>query len=510
MAGVVRALQPGSSLHLLNDFMQTQSGGARRSKQHVLSTCDCMPFEDFEKGEKNYRMQVSELSENCCLLVNPDSRFLLNTVNPHHSGFSLDLSKIQAFGSFETSGICENAHEQLRDLLTAETGSTHSGDDPEPQSLHDASLDDDGFDGIEPMCLAGAVEGEVQPPDPWAQFIGDPYDTSQNVNQPHLAGCHERRVQLGVIPHLSLEFLDSHPDSVYENGCLLSARVLTNACVCTHKPIYLGGFEDMHKDEQRRRKQELRLKSERLRDEDQKLHRFVPSDVDPTAGLHFDDGMLDLDEANDAGGFDDDFADQSLADGSIAGLDTPTQDKWVEEAVQQMSQYNAFSEAEAAVHERVSEWTRKIRPILDTQEREESERPFKIYDYADGVLQSFAEAKAKQLEFAKVVSVADALIADRGIHVARSFLACLQLANHGSVRLEHPVGLATDAAPLTLKLLDGSKSRLANFDAEYAGGHSPERTPLQPLHPNPPVAASPPAAPGGEPPAKRARRTRTG
>eukprot|EP00667_Euglena_gracilis_P021139 EG_transcript_23083 len=175
---------------------------------------------------------------------------------------------------------------------------------------------------------------------------------------------------------------------------------------------------------------------------------------------------------------------------SIAGLYTPTQaDKWVQEAVQQMSQYQQLSEAEVAVHERVSNWTRRLEPLLNLQEQEEQEKPFKLYHYADSIMEHFKRSKV--VNFADVV-VPDHFTDDRKIHISRTFLACLQLANNGNVDLQHKTGLVSSTCPLFLRFLKAQQEGTV-----FEAGRGPI-TDISNV-----AAEPPPAAPEGRPPKRK-------
>eukprot|EP00667_Euglena_gracilis_P013114 EG_transcript_13516 len=305
--------------HLLHDFLQTSDSAGRRPARNVLATCDCLPFEDFEKSEKNYRMQVAELSDRCCLLVNPDSAFLVSNQPAPGSMASLDLSRIPAgsqLQSLDSSQGLQEVHRELGDLLAEREeeksvggGPGDYGDDDKDDALLDLSV----------PSFADALDGQAGPEeahDPLADFLADPYDVSQNVVQPFAKGAHERRVKPDAMPHLHVEFLDGTPDAAFETGFLLTAQVVGNEPIRGRKPLAMSSLEDVRREEARRRRQEARERSDRVREEAQRLRDLLPRDVDGAghAAKHeFLDDDLDADD-----NASDDFAEPAPMESSIA------------------------------------------------------------------------------------------------------------------------------------------------------------------------------------------------
>lgn len=387
--------------------------------------------------------------------------------------------------SLDSSDGLRDVHQQLDDMLQEKKEESYELMSEGSGGGHDGPGDAESV-GVEMPAFSDSGDGPGDVPvlDILAQAMGDPYDTSQNVVQPFTKGSHERRVKLDTVPHLNLEFLDGTPDAAFENGFLLTAQVLGNEPIRGKKPLNMSSLQDERREELKRRRQEAREKSDRNREEAQRLQSLIPADVDPTMGaarLDFDDDF-DVDDNN---AFDD-FAEPAIAESSIVGLYTPSQaDKWVQEAVQQMSQYQHLSEAEAAVHERVSNWTKRIEPILNMQEQEEHEKPFKLYHYANAIMEKFRGKKV--LNFAEVV-VADRFTDEENIHVARTFLASLQLANNGNVDLQHKVGLVSTTAPLFIKFVkeqqptafDDSGVPIIEDGPDQGGGSPPLPRPERP------------------------------
>ena len=90
-------------------------------------------------------------------------------------------------------------------------------------------------------------------------------------------------------------------------------------------------------------------------------------------------------------------------------------------------------------------------PSCAPQEKEEQEKPFDIYHYAEHILNRFTQKDKAVLDFPHVV-VGDQYSDSPKIHTARSFLALLQLCNNGNVELQHQSGLVSEKAPLTVRL----------------------------------------------------------
>jgi chromatin segregation and condensation protein Rec8/ScpA/Scc1 (kleisin family) len=212
------------------------------------------------------------------------------------------------------------------------------------------------------------------------------------------------------------------------------------------------------------------------------------------AAVDRDDG---LDDDLDDNAFED-FAEPAVAESSLTGLYSPAQaDKWVQEAVQQMSQYQHQSDAEVAVHERVSSWTRRLEPLLRLQEKAEHERPFKIDHYADIILQHFKHAPV--VDFQDVVAGPSGdFTDDPNVRIARTFLAALQLANNGNVAPEHGAGLVGPANPLHLRFVKAPHSLALD-----PAGNAPIAD-ISNRPPKPPAARSKAAATDPRP-AKRQR-----
>ena len=124
--------------------------------------------------------------------------------------------------------------------------------------------------------------------------------------------------------------------------CNSTAQVLGNKCVGFHKPIDVSSLTDVAREEQRRRKAELRERNEQRREDARKIESLIPADPDPTLPeLHLHALDDDLDAAdNDGAMSDNEFAARSLNDSamSLGRVDTPTQaERWVQEAVQQVT-----------------------------------------------------------------------------------------------------------------------------------------------------------------------------
>jgi len=460
-ADLVEAVRTAQS-HVLRDFVQTNDGVFRRPTRNVLGTCDCVPFEDFGKAEKNFRVRVGEMSERCHLLVNPDSAFL---VGRHSTGgasdLALDLSRIapgNGMQSIDSSGNLQGIQRDLSRILKED----------EAHSMRSSSLSErgDADDGpLDPPMPSFGDDGDSHsqgsdrppPADPLATLTGDPYEVVHNLGQKFTKGGQERRVKAGTIPHLQLEILDGTPDAAFDFGFLLSGQAFRNGLPPGGKPLFASSLEDPRREDMRRRRQDTRERSERSREEAARLRSLMPMDHDrhgAVAAVDRDDG---LDDDLDDNAFED-FAEPAVAESSLTGLYSPAQaDKWVQEAVQQMSQYQHQSDAEVAVHERVSSWTRRLEPLLRLQEKAEHERPFKIDHYADIILQHFKHAPV--VDFQDVVAGPSGdFTDDPNVRIARTFLAALQLANNGNVALEHGAGLVGPANPLHLRFVKAPHS----------------------------------------------------
>jgi hypothetical protein len=136
---------------------------------------------------------------------------------------------------------------------------------------------------------------------------------------------------------------------------------------------------------------------------------------------------------------------------------------------------------ETGLSARVSQWTQKLEPLLDEQER----RPqFDLHNYADTVLSNIDS----NLKISKTSGKKDKNTLDFGEivqgqsteEVCRMFLACLQLANQGNVSVLPPTEREMDSAAHTgafhgtfgLKLHNSSRRQdIENYRAPSVGGH---------------------------------------
>eukprot|EP01012_Entosiphon_sulcatum_P022454 TRINITY_DN2740_c0_g1_i1.p1 TRINITY_DN2740_c0_g1~~TRINITY_DN2740_c0_g1_i1.p1 ORF type:complete len:638 (-),score=111.42 TRINITY_DN2740_c0_g1_i1:97-1983(-) len=455
---------------------------------------EMVPFES--TTGRNYRLQVGETDDDFCLYVHTLSRSVrvrppaprspaapIASAPTTPMGTSVDVSAIPAV----TSYIEPDEEAEIRDLLPEMEAPQFAPPVPEQPTeivADDASSVGDFIGGDVDMPDAYS-DTEVEPParprateatapslaDPWKQCLGDPNDTRGNHQQPFEVSIHHKVAKAPpALPKVQSLFNEDLP--LTENDYL--AHVEGDSVV--RAPV---GFERLWQAQvmslrHRAVAPGLAPGTPPAEEVQRRVSFIIPGEVPPQvvgqeAGApdpgqepefcdvptYFDAGLLDDDDDEAPGEIGpyntireqltalEEFGRPSRAPRDSFIEMVYTQERWLEQCQATAGKNQPAGDDEEMVH-RLADWNETLKRALEKQERIP---PFEIDTYTERIT-----SKLKPRQVRKFSELLPDESHSPTSEAARTFLACLQLANTGVLFLHHDRSLADAEHPLRIEL----------------------------------------------------------